>query len=579
MELIYIYIDRFKNIERQGFTMSSRYRVNYDLERKVLEVKERDDFIPNFFGSGISNVTAIVGQNGSGKTNLLEFIAHHLSGSEESWKTKAIVIYRKAQYGELYIQANIDNLSYSKHSLNLAKSDRDVSPVCKTVYYSYLYDEEPKIFEQTPNDYLINISTNYRVSFTRDNELAYGGKYNRKLSYRSLEAKITAQLVDEYSMEFSHFNVRIPHEIAIYPYQDYARDLAKRSFQGDNKTTSQIDIIHQQLDDGTLYSKFRAAVFWSLLYEQSSRFVRDKFYSFLSDLTDKGDRIQDSELFSIPFQSDANPAIEFLNFISQRAIDNRGKDSFRLLIRNGDAKQFFQALSNLAIEISDPFHYEWYFTEQESPGVLSSGEKSLLSLLSRLVVVRDWALPGNIVILLDEADIAFHPQWQKAFLKYIINFLPRLLVGNGKEFHLILTAHSPFVISDLPRENILFLEKDAKGRCVKSDGTKHQRTFGANIHTLYTDTFFMQDGLIGEFAKAKIFELIKTIKSYSPDRDRDRFSRDEIRKTIDKVGEPIIREKLDQLYWKHVISEVQERRAWLQKQIDELDRKENGSSL
>ena len=34
-----------------------------------------------------------------------------------------------------------------------------------------------------------------------------------------------------------------------------------------------------------------------------------------------------------------------------------------------------------------------------------------------------------------------------------------------------------------------------------------QQTFGANIHTLLSDSFFMEDGLMGEFAKGKITEI------------------------------------------------------------------------
>ena len=64
-----------------------------------------------------------------------------------------------------------------------------------------------------------------------------------------------------------------------------------------------------------------------------------------------------------------------------------------------------------------------------------------------------------------------------------------------------MSTHSPFILSDLPKENVIFL-KD--GKQINPDITQ---TFGANIHTLLSNGFFMSDGLMGEFAKSKITEI------------------------------------------------------------------------
>ena len=75
----------------------------------------------------------------------------------------------------------------------------------------------------------------------------------------------------------------------------------------------------------------------------------------------------------------------------------------------------------------------------------------------------------------------------------------------SKQIHLIISSHSPFILSDLPKENIIFLEK---GKQVYPFDDRKQ-TFGANIHTLLSHGFFMKDGLMGEFAKDKIQSIIK----------------------------------------------------------------------
>ena len=107
----------------------------------------------------------------------------------------------------------------------------------------------------------------------------------------------------------------------------------------------------------------------------------------------------------------------------------------------------------------------------------------------------------KIVIFIDEFEIGLHPNWQKRFLSYF----SEIAKLTQKYIHLIITSHSPFILSDLPKENVIFL-RNGKQVYPFENG---QQTFGANIHTLLSHGFFMQDGLMGEFAKDKIQSIIK----------------------------------------------------------------------
>ena len=68
MELIYLYIEDYKNIKNQGFNFSSKFNCKYDEVKKTLQIDEKNNHIENFFGQNI-NITAIVGENGSGKSS------------------------------------------------------------------------------------------------------------------------------------------------------------------------------------------------------------------------------------------------------------------------------------------------------------------------------------------------------------------------------------------------------------------------------------------------------------------------------------------------------------------------------
>ena len=127
---------------------------------------------------------------------------------------------------------------------------------------------------------------------------------------------------------------------------------------------------------------------------------------------------------------------------------------------------------------------------------------------------------GSLNILLDEIDLGLHPQWQKKFLNLILNIFKNYSI----KLNIILTSHSTFILSDLPKENIIFLEK-GKQVYPFEDG---KQTFGANIHTLLSHGFFMKEGLMGEFAKEKIqsiinyYEEIKELTKEENKKQRDK---------------------------------------------------------
>jgi hypothetical protein len=133
---------------------------------------------------------------------------------------------------------------------------------------------------------------------------------------------------------------------------------------------------------------------------------------------------------------------------------------------------------------------------------ISSGEQSMITLFSRfydLVKAQGKALGKKVLVLIDEGTESFHPEWQRNFVKYLIDFVPGLF-SEGSELQFVLTTNSPLLLSDFPKQNVVFVNHE-------NQEDEIDQTFGANIHTLLAKGMFLKS-TIGAFAEAKIKNLI-----------------------------------------------------------------------
>lgn len=138
---------------------------------------------------------------------------------------------------------------------------------------------------------------------------------------------------------------------------------------------------------------------------------------------------------------------------------------------------------------------------------LSSGEHSLLNLFGRIFSVVDRVkYEKKILLMLDEVDIGLHPEWQR---KWISEILPKIkAIFTGQHIQIIMTTHSPIMLSDIYSEDVILLQKDSLGKRVVDK--KDLRTFGQNIHELYHSSFFLESAR-GEYAMTQINETISTL--------------------------------------------------------------------
>lgn len=221
---------------------------------------------------------------------------------------------------------------------------------------------------------------------------------------------------------------------------------------------------------------------------------------------------------------------------------------------------------------------------------LSSGElgllKSFTNLYSAKIALQKKMLPDvdkdNYLLLLDEVDLGLHPEWQRKWISRALPIIDKIF--DDKHVQIIITSHSPIFLSDIYRENILFLEKDNENIHRKTI----EKTFGQNIYTLFKNSFFLND-VMGEYAFNTIRDTIeylsfKVNSNSSYNRAESLYNNsDEIinekiaKKVIYSVGEPIIANQLKELFYKAFPNkndesiEIRNRIAQLQKKLEQLE--------
>lgn len=180
---------------------------------------------------------------------------------------------------------------------------------------------------------------------------------------------------------------------------------------------------------------------------------------------------------------------------------------------------------------------------------LSSGERQFIYMTSTLLyhAFNLLSIPKvkrvayrNLCIVLEEVEICFHPEYQRTFINNLLSLFARTKLNENFRICIIVVTHSPFVLSDMPKGNILYL----KDGC-NITNEKHLNTFGANVNELLCQSFFLSGGFMGEFAKRRIESLVKFLKNDVPNDD---WNEESAKGLIDLVGDEVIQYQLRLLY-------------------------------
>ena len=384
------------------------------------------DFAPS--EDNQSNVTVFIGNNGAGKTSILDALATSLS-----WFVARLRTEKGSGHGidELYI---IDNAPAA--SITLQLSD-DV---------------------QTDSE---NMLLSYQWTLVK----ARKGRKSDKSSNLSQLSK----LVDNYRQQLTDNDSASLPLIAYYPVERSVLDIPLKIRNKHN--FDQIDGYDSALNQGVDFRRFFE---WFREREdiENEERIRYRENSWSEQMQEIKRREELTEVYKQKAEEWAKRKLEIMGIeqkiknaeeltnLLEEVIDFR--TSFKDLDNIGDKQiedkqlnavrtaitAFMPDLSNIRVQRKPRLHMAVDKNGQPLNVMqLSQGEKSLMALVGdiarRLAMMNpalDDPLQGDGIILIDEVDMHLHPSWQR-------NLVPRF-TATFPNCQIILSTHSPLVISD-----------------------------------------------------------------------------------------------------------------------------------
>jgi hypothetical protein len=222
MELLYIYIEEYKSLKNQDINFGGEYRFSFDKEKRKLEISKNDLYISDFYKIGenradVLNVSSIIGENGTGKSSILQFIKDNLCRGKNLEYPAVIAVKSEGQFKvfSTYEDIEVDQPKFALEIIENPTKEEDIFnfgydfrgfPLTDIVFFS-------NIFDGTPGG---TVGGMYDVS---TNGLIYED-YNRNVQQRIIssdEDHIAVFLTDDVYRQLVLITSDIPREL--FPFR------------------------------------------------------------------------------------------------------------------------------------------------------------------------------------------------------------------------------------------------------------------------------------------------------------------------------------------------------------------------
>lgn len=602
MKLIYCYIEHFRNIENQDVSLSDEFDCRYRDSKIFIEKREKNPLMDYIYDNGfMSNLRIIVGKTGSGKTNFLQLIGMDWWNRKSTADGDAyLLLYKMHNENDFFVEeVGLGN----KTRAYCFTYDFDKHEILKYIPAAYDDHEDTYIinafdryaFASCPYD-------NVRQEQMFDNNQFIPRKITQ---YGKSSVSMECEFLKEYLSHFSEKSIKRRASFVIgwknwqnkiqsdldeklikreyWTYKDRAEEQRDKNFRNgqynkpieyDKKSTPKSRFIHDLMVDFAIYLRK-----WAELVEYE---FPEKYHPYTGIVYDLGiedpRELPDGKNMGILKRIDW--LCQYIDYHTDEITSNRGlvwqigsdiRDLFHLLGKMDDKyftdTEFTIPVMDIDVNGKTVMRNVFERMEQYRPdqiGVftecllpyhwsyVSSGEYQYAKIWGVLeeygVRVKmmtqgqkySEAIQPNLILLLDEPENYMHPEMCRTFIRNLNVLLSKR--NPNTELQVLISTHSPFMLSDVMASQVIKMDYDENGKCVISESKKPY--YAANIHSIMADGFFLEY-TIGEQARIFLEDKFKLLQRLTcMNRNLSSSEKEEltmIRSLIPNIGDALIR--------------------------------------
>lgn len=556
MKLIALVIKQYdKLFKEQIFNFSDEYKVDFNFEANELKIDKNPDYIENFYGESIYNITPIVGINGSGKSTLLELIKYVTQNSDSHLNNN-----------NSYFKVFKDNEKFKvdKHNIDIQENEN---------FEVYGDDEQ----FQEPN---VNTAINY---YNLHNQ-SFWGVTGVPENSNILEMEINWSSLANYFRIYQEF-----YDKEIFSDFKFKISLTRSYFSPDSLTQALfnkkelikevcltlITNIRDKLFDtlrATNKEKGESLVVLDSILAQIADYKSEDKDDWESDIKFYENKMKDLDDFSllkegfydVSFFEVFQKISDFLFLLNNYIMSIENEKILIKFSRDLSQDQEFldicKKFDSLRSFLNQNSYLGFNILEFDS-FCMSAGEINFIRLFSNaLFSQQQFNDIKDYIFLIDEIEMGMHLEWSRKLIDNFIEFLKRKGQREDVSLQLVFTTHSPYMLSDIKPGNVIMLEKNQETGY--SEGKVLQNTFAKNIQEIMKENLI--DNIYGDFALAKINSMIDRLNG----EEKQEGNEDEkLLREIHLISEPILRNKLLEMYDKKYKTEE----SSIDKQLNQLN--------
>ncbi|MFN3137692.1 MAG: AAA family ATPase [Allomuricauda sp.] len=636
MRLAAIFLDFHDYLfdKSQFINLGGKYIYEFVKKDEAVHVSRQKnaEYIDSFFDitnldCRLLSINAVVGQNGAGKSSLLDSIRSLFVRNPNALPSNNTYLFFETEnekelkfISSIYDVGNMTSLNFKSSNDDFAIDENRSNSLCQTIYYSPHFDFKfnPNFDEVDNNDISFDQILEEDLADLQNKNSVSGSNVSvsQELVFRNSIRQIlfsNSRIVQEQEIFKDLFNFPNHGEarLTIRGYKQLKEWNIPTAYRSSLKIVK--DKLQSELDAWHKIRKFESQSRVSNQIEVNKYILKRYILRDLLSVIERQMEKDNTYLYEGIFDNDyflrdsnrLDAYNSFLLFIQNCFLDfGKGKNPVfnkdiiqELLVQLYSAIDGIEDLAKVKndtliidgneaikiLQLQNQFlnniinYYPSYKPKSEAEIIdksnlidgfifympsnrkLSSGENALLNLFSRLYNFLTTKLSSDIqiyeqvpnyLLLLDEADLGFHPVWKRKYVNTLVRTIPHFFneLDLKPNVQIIFTTHDPLTLSDLPNKNIVYLLRDEiNGETeflLYENVDRPKKSFAANITDLLADSFFVEDGLVGDFARNKIKETIEWLNN----KERNVELKNHYSTLISLIDEPLIQRKLSSMF-------------------------------